>query len=154
MHLTRALRDCKQRSLTVSRKAPTVSRKLPPNIITRAANILEIWADSVFLWSGFPAGILDFSGPLNRLNAILSLLHPLDRCRTPSAIVSTIGRALSRPISHPRTGGTSQPPHSKPLRGLNRAIVVLWGLYQTTLRPSHTKHQTLQRPNNRSIFGF
>ena len=33
--------------------------------------------------------------------------------------------ALSRPISHPRTGRSSQPPRSKPLRKLNRAIVVL-----------------------------
>ena len=32
------------------------------------------------------------SGPLNRLNAMLSLLHPLGRYRTPSAIVSAIGR--------------------------------------------------------------
>ena len=32
--------------------------------------------------------------------------------------------ALSRPISHPRTGGISQPPRSKPLKRLNRAIVV------------------------------
>ena len=38
------------------------------------------------------------SGPLNRLNAILSLLHPLDRYRTPSAIGSAIGRPLSRRI--------------------------------------------------------
>ena len=38
------------------------------------------------------------SGPLNRLNAILSLLQPLDRYRTPSAIGSAIGRPLSRPI--------------------------------------------------------
>ena len=39
------------------------------------------------------------SGPLNRLNAILSLLQPLDRYRAPSAIGSAIGRpylALSR----------------------------------------------------------
>ena len=39
------------------------------------------------------------SGPLNRLNAILSLLHPLDRHRTLSTIGSAIGRpylALSR----------------------------------------------------------
>ena len=39
------------------------------------------------------------SGPLNRLNAILSLLHPLDRYRTASAIGSAIVRpylALSR----------------------------------------------------------
>ena len=35
---------------------------------------------------------LRLSGPLNRLNAILSLLHPLDRYRTPSAIGSAIGR--------------------------------------------------------------
>ena len=65
------------------------------------------------------------SGPLNRLNAILCLLHPLDRYRTPSAIGSAIGRPLSRPISHPNTGGSPQPPRSKPLGGLNRAIVVL-----------------------------
>ena len=64
------------------------------------------------------------SGPLNRLNAILSLLLPLDRYRTPSAIGSAIGRPLSRPISHPNTGGSPQPPRSKPLGGLNRAIVV------------------------------
>ena len=34
---------------------------------------------------------------------ILSLLHPLDRYRAPSAIGSAIGRALSRPIPHPNT---------------------------------------------------
>ena len=65
------------------------------------------------------------SGPLDRLNAILSLLQPLDRYRAPSAIGSAIGRPLSRPISHPRTGRSPQPPRSKPLRGLNRAIVAL-----------------------------
>ena len=31
--LIRALRDCKQRSLTVSKKAPTVSKKLHPLIL-------------------------------------------------------------------------------------------------------------------------
>ena len=67
----------------------------------------------------------DLSGPLDRLNAILSLLQPLDRYRAPSAIGSAIGRPLSRPISHPRTGRSPQPPRSKPLRGLNRAIVAL-----------------------------
>ena len=45
----------------------------------------------------------DLSGPLKWLNAILSLLQPLDRYRTPSAIGSAIGRPLSRPISHPNT---------------------------------------------------
>ena len=69
--------------------------------------------------------IVILSGPLNRLNAILSLLHPLDRYRTPSAIGSAIGRPISRPISHPNTGGSPQPPRSKPLGGLNRAIVAL-----------------------------
>ena len=68
------------------------------------------------------------SGPLDRLNAILSLLQPLDRYRAPSAIGSAIGVALSRPISHPRAGRSSQLPCSKPLRGLNRAIVALWSL--------------------------
>ena len=33
--------------------------------------------------------------------------------------------ALSRPISHPNTDRGSQPPRSKLLKGLNRAIVVL-----------------------------
>ena len=31
VRLIRALRNCKQRSLTVSKKAPTVSKKTPPN---------------------------------------------------------------------------------------------------------------------------
>ena len=35
----------------------------------------EVWAEDPFQHP--------LSGPLNRLNAILSLLHPLDRCRTP-----------------------------------------------------------------------
>ena len=67
----------------------------------------------------------DLSGPLNQLNAILSLLQSLDRYRTPPAIGSAIGRPLSRPISHPNTGGRPQPPPSKPLDGLSRALVVL-----------------------------
>ena len=57
------------------------------------------------------------SGPLDRLNAILSLLQPLDRYRAPSAIGSAIGRPLSRPISHLNIGGSPHPPRSKPLRG-------------------------------------
>ena len=55
--------------------------------------------------------------PLNRLNAILSLLHPLDRHRTPSAIGSAIGGPLSRPFSQPNTGGSPRPPRSQPLWG-------------------------------------
>ena len=43
--------------------------------------------------------------------------------KPPSAIGSAIGRPLSRPVSHPRAGRSSQLPCSKPLRGLNRAIV-------------------------------
>ena len=65
------------------------------------------------------------SGSLNRLNAVLSLLQPRDCYRIPSAIGSAIGRPLSRPISHPNTGGSPQPPRSKPLGGLNCAIVIL-----------------------------
>ena len=65
------------------------------------------------------------SGPLDRLNAILSLLQPLDRYRAPSAIGSAIGRPQSRPVSHPRTGRSPQPPRSKPLRGFNCVIVAL-----------------------------
>ena len=60
------------------------------------------------LWgSGFPKhcpivivrSMQYLSGPLNRLNAIPSLLQPLDRYRTPYAMGSAIGRpylALSR----------------------------------------------------------
>ena len=61
-----------------------------------------------------PAPLRTFSwqklrGPLDWLNAILSLLQPLDRYRTLSVIGSAIGRPLSRPISHPNTGGSPQP---------------------------------------------
>ena len=79
----------------------------------------------MFMVFFFPPWAPTLSGPLNRLNAILSLLQPLDRYRTPSAIGSAIGRPLSRPISHPNTGWSPQPPRSKPLWGLNRATVVL-----------------------------
>ena len=41
-------------------------------------------------------------------------------------IGSAIWEALSRPISLPSAGRSSQPPHSKPLKGRNRAIVVLY----------------------------
>ena len=68
----------------------------------------------------------DLSGPLDRLNAILSLLQPLDRYRTPSAIVSAIGRPLSRPISHPNTvvGVLNRLVLNRLGGGLNRVIVV------------------------------
>ena len=59
----------------------------------------------------------ELSGPLDRLNAILSLLQPLDHYRTPSATGRAIGRpylALSR--IHMQVGV---------LNRLNRAIVVL-----------------------------
>ena len=42
MHLIRALRDCKQRSLTVSKKAPTVSKKLPPFFIICGLRVSEV----------------------------------------------------------------------------------------------------------------
>ena len=66
---------------------------------------------------------MSLSGPLNRSNAILAPPHPLNCHRTPSAIGSAIWAALSRPISHPHTGRSSQPPRSKPLKRLNSAIV-------------------------------
>ena len=56
------------------------------------------------------------SGPLNRLNAILSLLRPLDHYRTPPRDRECDWEALSRPVSHLRTG-SSQLPHPKTLRG-------------------------------------
>ena len=37
--------------------------------------------------------VISVPPPLNLLNAMLSLRHPLDRYRTPSAIGSAIGRA-------------------------------------------------------------
>ena len=77
------------------------------------------------------------SGTLNQLNAILSLLRPLDRYRAPSAIGTAIGKPYLAPISHPHTGRGSQPPRSKPLKGLNRAMVVLW-----CLKPYENKHET------------
>ena len=66
--------------------------------------------------------LLDFAG-------ILSLLQPLDRYTYIYIYIydlSAIGSAIGSPISHPRTGSSSQPPRSKPLRGLNRVIVALW----------------------------
>ena len=87
------------------------------------ACLVEI--EKCLFWNFLGFRVLYLSGPLNWLNAILSLLQPLDRKRTLSAIGSAIGRPLSRPISHPNTGGSPQPPRSKPLGGLNRAIVAL-----------------------------
>ena len=91
-----------------------------------------------------PMGVRFFSstlsGPLNRLNAILSLLHPLDRYRTPLCDSECDWEALSRPISHPPTGRISQPPHSKHLRKLNGAIVVL-----QCLNPLKNKGETRTR---------
>ena len=66
------------------------------------------------------------SGPLNRLNAMLSLLHPLDRYRTPFAIGSAIGRpylALSR--FRAQLGTLNCLVLKKLVRGLIRAIVAL-----------------------------
>ena len=66
------------------------------------------------------------SGPLNRLNAILSLLHSLDHYRTRSAIARAIGRPLSLPISHPNTVvGVLNRLVLNRLGGLNRAMVAL-----------------------------
>ena len=49
------------------------------------------------------------SGHLNRLNAKLSLLHPLDRYRTPIAIGSEIGRPyLSLPRIHAQVGSLNR----------------------------------------------
>ena len=63
------------------------------------------WCNFLALYARCPpegsfwATLLSLSGPLNRLNAILSLLQPLDRYRATSAIGSAIRRrclALSR----------------------------------------------------------
>ena len=45
VHLIRALRDCKQRSLTVSKKAPTLSRKASPPVHRVVADVWEkdVW---------------------------------------------------------------------------------------------------------------
>ena len=43
VHLIRALRDCKQRSLTVSKKTPTVSKKVSPLFISRDACRDSCW---------------------------------------------------------------------------------------------------------------
>ena len=80
--------------------------------------------------------VSDLRGPLNRLNAIRSLLQPIDRYRIPSAMGSAIGRPLSRPISHPRAGRSSHPPRSKPLRGLNQRRV--WWRYSVQ-NPFYTR---------------
>ena len=82
----------------------------------------------------------NLTGPLNRLNAILSLLHPLDRYRTFSAIGSAIGRPLSRPISHPNTVvGVLNRLVLNRLGGLNRAIVGAI-VSQTPLKQARNKN--------------
>ena len=104
------------------------------------------WKKAALLGAERAASLL--SGPLNRLNAILSLLLPLDRYRTPSAIGSAIGRPLSRPISHPNTGGSPQPPRSKPLGGLNHAIVE--NPFKTSAKQKHDRGRDSQpRPRPR-----
>ena len=72
------------------------------------------------------------SGPLNRLNAILSLLQPLDRYR----IGSATGRALSRPISHPHAGGSSQPALPKSAQPRDSGAIVS----QTPLKQARNKN--------------
>ena len=64
--------------------------------------------------------------PLSWLNLVppINRLKPLDRYRSPSATGSAIGRPYLA-LSHFHTGRSSHPPHTKPLRKLNRAIVAL-----------------------------
>ena len=62
-------------------------------------------------------GLFLLRGPLNRHNAILSLLHPVDRYRTRSGIGVRLGGPIS-PYLDPRTGRSSQPPRSKSRKGL------------------------------------
>ena len=73
------------------------------------------------------------SGPLNRLNAILSLLHPLDRYRTLSAIGSAIGRPYLAPSHIQAQVGVL----NCLARGLNRAMVAL-----SCVKPLDNKHET------------
>ena len=114
--------------------------------LTSGRNSLKSCVSSVTGRS--PAGLKRrLSGPLNRLNAILSLIHPLDRYRTPSAIGSAIGVALSRPISHARAGRSSQPPRSKPLKRLNSAIVAV--VSKTPLKQSRNKNAIVAAILNR-----
>ena len=61
----------------------------------------------------------------------------------PSAIGSAIGRPLSRPISPANTGGSPQPPRSKPLTGLSRAIVVLLCLKPIKTSATEKRHRGL-----------
>ena len=56
MHLIRSLRDCKQRSLTVSKKAPTVSKKASPK------NNLHSWL-SYAQWSASARLLVHVSCP-------------------------------------------------------------------------------------------
>ena len=51
MHLIRALRDCKQRSLTVSKKAPTVSKKASPHFLRLFQATRKI---KITFWVGIP----------------------------------------------------------------------------------------------------
>ena len=69
------------------------------------------------------ASLYMFSGTLNWLNAILSLLQTLDRYRTPSAM--RLGGPISLYLASVHKYRRSQPPRSKPLGRLNRAIGAL-----------------------------
>ena len=50
----KVLRDCKQRSLTVSKKAPTVSKKLPPKAIL--SNSAKWWFSLRMIWGFWGPG--------------------------------------------------------------------------------------------------
>ena len=66
------------------------------------------------------------SGPLDRWSAILSLLHPLDRYRTPLCDWECDWEGpIPLYLASTHTGRSSQPTRSNPLAGLNRAKVVL-----------------------------
>ena len=81
----------------------------------------------------------------------------LDRYRTPSAIGSAIGRPPSRPFSHPNTGESPQLPRSKPLGGLNRAIVALYcpkpALNQSAPKERRRRRAEIQTVVQKGVFG-
>ena len=107
-------------SRDLGRDVPDVEKFMQENFGLIFRSLEQLWETDLYTLQVLGGVVLfdnSLSGPLDRLNAILSLLQPLDRYRAPSAIGSAIGRPLSRPISHPRTGRSPQPPRSKPLRG-------------------------------------
>ena len=83
------------------------------NLCSEGKKTTRIFVDTICFWQMV---LLLLSGP-QPVECYTISVSPPRRYRTPSAIGSAIGTPLCRPISHRNTGGSPQPPSSKPLGG-------------------------------------